>query len=129
MRRTAICGSGGGSVDSQKIEKDIEEIRDSIKEISKAMTQLALHSQRLDTLEQSVTDMRGEIKEFYKTVSKLRETCIAREAVYEQGKAFLERGGNDPQSWWNSQVAGVVRECAVILAGCLISAAVALYLK
>ena len=116
-------------MDSQKIERDIEEIRDSIKEISKAMTQLALHSQRLDTLEQSVSDMRGEIKEFYKTVSKIRETCIVREAVYEQGKAYLERGGHDPQSWWNSQVAGVVRECAVILAGCLISAAVALYLK
>ena len=116
-------------MDSQKIEKDIEEIRDSIKEISKAMTQLALHSQRLDTLEQSVTDMRGEIKEFYKTVSKLRETCLVREAVYLRGKEFLERSGNDPQSWWNSQVAGAVRECAVILAGCLISAAVALYLK
>ena len=116
-------------MDSQKIERDIEEIRDSIKEISKAMTQLALHSQRLDTLEQSVTDMRGEIKEFYRTASKLRETCIAREAVYEQVKAFLERGGHDPQSCGHSQVAGVVRECAVILAGCLISAAVALYLK
>ena len=116
-------------MDSQKIERDIEEIRDSIKEISKAMTQLALHSQRLDTLEQSVTGMRGEIKEFYKTVSKIRETCLVREAVYLRGKEFLERGGNDPQSWWISQVAGAVRECAVILAGCLISAAVALYLK
>ena len=116
-------------MDSQKIERDIEEIRDSIKEISKAMTQLALHSQRLDTLEQSVSNMRGEIKEFYKTVSKIRETCIVREAVYEQGKAYLERGGHDPQSWWNSQVAGVVRECVMVVVGCVLAAGVAVYLK
>lgn len=116
-------------MDSQKIEKDIEEIRDSIKEISKAMTQLALHSQRLDTLEQSVSDMRGEIKEFDKTVSKIRETCIVRESVYEHGKAYLERGGHDPQSWWNSQVAGAVRECIMVVVGCVLAAGVAVYLK
>lgn len=116
-------------MDSQKIERDIEEIRDSIKEISKAMTQLALHSQRLDTLEQSVSDMRGEIKEFYKTISQIRETCLVREAVYLRGKEFLERGGNDPQSWWNSQVAGAVRECVMVVVGCVLAAGVAVYLK
>ncbi len=117
-------------MDSQKIERDIEEIRDSIKEISKAMTQLALHSQRLDSLERNVTDLRGEIRTFSETTRQIRETCIAREHVYERGKKFLEEEGQrDPQSWWDSKVAGAVREGAAILAGCLISAAVAIYLK
>ena len=77
------------------LQQDIEEIKDSLKELAKAYTELALHNQRLVTLEQGLQGITKDVR-------RIQETCLVRGAK-------LDRLGEDPQDWWerNFSSAGV----------------------
>lgn len=77
------------------IEDDIKEIKESLKKLVEAYTELAIHNQRLTTLEQGMYTIGKDVR-------RMQETCIVRGAK-------LDRLGEDPQDWWerNFSSAGV----------------------
>lgn len=77
------------------IEDDIKEIKESLKKLVEAYTELALHNQRLTTLEQGLYGLNKDVR-------RIQETCLLRGAT-------LERLSEGPQDWWerNFSSAGV----------------------
>jgi hypothetical protein len=115
------------------MEHDIDMIRGTMGEISKVstktMVQLERNSQRLDSLEKTLYEMRSEMKEFVKFSNAIRETCILREDVYRRGKDFLDKGGNDPQTWWNKMTMSVMNHGMWIVLSVVLSTFVNSLLK
>ena len=121
-------------MDSQRIEnrfaQDIAEIKSALKELTLATTTLALHNQRLDTLENRVVKVETDLEQAWASVSDVQMTCRLREEVYKKGaKYFEENGGRTRDTWVNELLGGAVRNGLWIAVAAIISTAISIWMK
>lgn len=114
-------------MESQRIEADISEIKETLREVSKALNQLTLHSHRLDTLEESCRVFRGDLKQLADSISGIHDTCLERSDVFRWGRELRETGITDPQTWWDRMVANGVMTVAAAAAGGIVASLVGRY--
>lgn len=126
---------GGVMVDSQRIEErfaqDIAEIKSTLKELAMVTVTLALHNQRIDTIENRVARVETDFEQAWANIQDVKMTCKLREGVYEKGlKYFEEHGSNDtPDTWLNQLLGGAVRNGVWIAVAALISTAISILVK
>lgn len=115
-------------MDSQRIEErfaeDIAEIKQTLKELAMVTVTLALHNQRIDTIEGRVSKAESSLEQAWANIQDVQITCRLREGVYQKGlKYFEEHGMHDtPDSWLNQLIGGAVRNGIWIAAAALITA-------
>ena len=122
-------------MDSQRIEErfaqDIAEIKSTLKELAMVTVTLALHNQRIDTIENRVVRVETDLEQAWENIQDVKMTCKLREGVYEKGlKYFEEHGLNDtPDTWLNQLLGGAVRNGVWIVVAALISTAISILVK
>lgn len=114
-------------MDSQRIEADISEIKETLREVSKALNQLTLHSHRLDTLEESCRIFKDELKQLTIVIAGIHDTCLERSDVYRWGRELRETGITDPQTWWDRMVANGAMAVIGAAAGGVVASLVGRY--
>ena len=122
-------------MDSQRIEErfaqDIAEIKSTLKELAMVTVTLALHNQRIDTIENRVVRVETDLEQAWENIQDVKMTCKLREGVYEKGlKYFEEHWLNDtPDTWLNQLLGGAVRNGVWIAVAALISTAISILVK
>ena len=122
-------------MDSQRIEErfaqDIAEIKSTLKELAMVTVTLALHNQRIDTIENRVVRVETDLEQAWENIQDVKMTCKLREGVYKKGlKYFEEHGSNDtPDTWLNQLLGGAVRNGVWIAVAALISTAISILVK
>ena len=122
-------------VDSQRIEErfaqDIAEIKSTLKELAMVTVTLALHNQRIDTIENRVVRVETDLEEAWANMQDVKMTCKLREGVYEKGLKYFEEHGsnNTPDTWLNQLLGGAVRNGVWIAVAALISTAISILVK
>ena len=73
-----------------ELKQDLKEMKATLKELAMATTTLALHSQRLDNVENRVAKMETSHDEVWEAVKEIQSTCRVRERVYNYGLRHME---------------------------------------
>ena len=122
-------------MDSQRIEErfaqDIAEIKSTLKELAMVTVTLALHNQRIDTIENRVVRVETDLEQTWANMQDVKMTCKLREGVYEKGLKYFEEHGsnNTPDTWLNQLLGGAVRNGVWIAVAALISTAISILVK
>ena len=122
-------------MDSQRIEErfaqDIAEIKSTLKELAMVTVTLALHNQRIDTIENRVVRVETDLERTWANMQDVKMTCKLREGVYEKGLKYFEEHGsnNTPDTWLNQLLGGAVRNGVWIAVAALISTAISILVK
>lgn len=78
----------------ENLQKDIQEIKMSLKELAGAVTKLAIRSERIDAIEKTMALLTVEVKETQKNQAEIEKVCISRQAAVD----WCEAKRNDPYS-------------------------------
>jgi septal ring factor EnvC (AmiA/AmiB activator) len=107
-----------------ELRADIKEMKSTLKELAMATTTLALHSQRLDNVENRVAKMETGHDEVWEAVKEIQSTCRVRERVYNYGLRHMESPSMSRENWLNVFIGSAVRNGLWIAAAALITAAI-----
>lgn len=121
-------------MDSQRIEErfaqDIAEIKSTLKELAMVTVTLALHNQRIDTIENRVVKVETDLEQTWANIQDVKMTCKLREGVYLKGVKYFEEHGNQTgDTWLNQLLGGAVRNGVWIAVAALISTAISIMMK
>ena len=121
-------------MDSQRIEErfaqDIAEIKTTLKELAMVTVTLALHNQRIDTIEGRVVKIETDLEQAWENISNIEMTCKLREGVYLKGLKYFEENGNQSgDTWLNQLLGGAVRNGVWIAVAAVISTAISILMK
>lgn len=97
------------------IEDDIKEIKESLKKLVEAYTELALHNQRLTTLEQGLYGLNKDVR-------RMQENCIVRGAK-------LDRLSEAPQDWWERNFSSAGIKLIWLVVGGIVGTIIARYAR
>ena len=121
-------------MDSQRIEErfaqDIAEIKSTLKELAMVTVTLALHNQRIDTIENRVVKVETDLEQAWANMQDVKMTCKLREGVYLKSVRYFEEHGNQTgDTWLNQLLGGAVRNGVWIAVAALISTAISILVK
>ena len=92
-----------------ELRADIKEMKSTLKELAMATTTLALHSQRLDNVENRVAKMETSHDDVWEAVKEIQSTCRVRESVYNYGLRHMQNPGLSKENWLNVLIGSAVR--------------------
>jgi len=92
-----------------ELRADIKEMKATLKELAMATTTLALHSQRLDNVENRVVKIETSHDEVWEAVKEIQSTCRVRQRVYEYGLRHMESPSMSRENWLNVFLGAAVR--------------------
>ena len=107
-----------------ELRADIKEMKSTLKELAMATTTLALHSQRLDNVENRVAKIETSHDEVWEAVKEIQSTCRVRERVYNYGLRHMESPSMSRENWLNVFIGSAVRNGLWIAAAALITAVI-----
>lgn len=107
-----------------ELRADIKEMKSTLKELAMATTTLALHSQRLDNVENRVAKMETSHDDVWEAVKEIQSTCRVRERVYNYGLRHMESPSMSRENWLNVFIGSAVRNGLWIAAAALITAVI-----
>jgi septal ring factor EnvC (AmiA/AmiB activator) len=107
-----------------ELRADIKEMKSTLKDLAIATTTLALHSQRLDNVENRVAKMETGHDEVWEAVKEIQSTCRVRERVYNYGLRHMESPSMSRENWLNVFIGSAVRNGLWIAAAALITAVI-----
>ena len=111
-----------------ELRADIKEMKSTLKELAMATTTLALHSQRLDNVENRVAKMETSHDEVWEAVKEIQSTCRVRQRVYEYGMRHMENPSMSRENWRDIIIGGAVRNGIWIILTAVIMALVGRWL-
>ena len=91
------------------VKEDIQEIKQSIKELAIIAQNQAVQNQRMDSLEGSVVKIEKDVSESWKAIRKIDMRCLEREPVVKFGHRLMESPSHSPDDWWNLLIGSAVR--------------------
>jgi septal ring factor EnvC (AmiA/AmiB activator) len=107
-----------------ELRADIKEMKSTLKDLAIATTTLALHSQRLDNVENRVAKIETSHDEVWEAVKEIQSTCRVRERVYNYGLRHMESPSMSRENWLNVFIGSAVRNGLWIAAAALITAVI-----
>ena len=93
----------------ESVREDLREIKNSIKELTASMTQIALIDQRLGCAEVQIRKLSRDSDEAWESLKNIQATCHLRERVYEYGRTMLEAPSISRDNWLSVLIGGAVR--------------------
>ncbi len=109
----------------EEVRGDIREIKSAIKDLAAATITLALHSQKLDTIEASVSAVRTDLDKSWDEIRNIQRTCLLREGVYRRGSDFFEKElkeWHNQDDWLNLLLGSALRNGIWIAVAALVTA-------
>lgn len=92
-----------------ELRADIKEMKSTLKDLAMATTTLALHSQRLDNVENRVAKIETSHDDVWEAVKDIQSTCLVRQRVYEYGLRHMESPSMSRENWLNVFIGAAVR--------------------
>jgi len=91
------------------IKEDIQEIKQSIKELAIIAQNQAVKNQRMDSLEVRVVKIEKDVSESWKAIRKIDLRCVEREPVVKFGHRLMESPHHSPDDWWTMFLGSALR--------------------
>jgi hypothetical protein len=91
------------------VKEDIQEIKQSIKELAIIAQNQAVQNQRMDSMEGRVVKIEKDVSESWKAIRKIDMRCLEREPVVKFGHRLMESPSHSPDDWWNLLIGSAVR--------------------
>jgi len=91
------------------VKEDIQEIKQSIKELAIIAQNQAVQNQRMDSLEGSVVKIEKDVSESWKAIRKIDMRCLEREPVVKFGHRLMESPHHSPDDWWTMFLGSALR--------------------
>lgn len=91
------------------VKEDIQEIKQSIKELAIIAQNQAVQNQRMDSMEGRVVKIEKDVSESWKAIRKIDLRCVEREPVVKFGHRLMESPHHSPDDWWNLLIGSAVR--------------------
>lgn len=92
------------------VKEDIQEIKQSIKELAIIAQNQAVQNQRMDSLEGRVVKIEKDVSESWKAIRKIDLRCVEREPVVKFGHRLMESPpAQAPGDWWTMLLGSAVR--------------------
>ena len=111
-----------------ELRADIKEMKSTLKDLAMATTTLALHSQRLDNVENRVAKIETSHDEVWEVLKEIQTTCKIRERVYDYGLRHMESPSMSRENWLNVFLGSAVRNGIWIAVTALIVTAIGRWL-
>ena len=91
------------------VKEDIQEIKQSIKELAIIAQNQAVQNQRMDSLEVRVVKIEKDVSESWKAIRKIDLRCVEREPVVKFGHRLMESPHHSPDDWWTMFLGSALR--------------------
>jgi len=91
------------------VKEDIQEIKQSIKELAIIAQNQAVQNQRVDSLEVRVVKIEKDVSESWKAIRKIDMRCLEREPVVKFGHRLMESPHHSPDDWWTMFLGSALR--------------------
>lgn len=111
----------------QDIKTDIAEIKKTLTKLAEATTTLALHSQRLDSLESRISKIERTEDETWESLRTIETRCALRERVYDFGLRKMETASVSRDDWLNTLLGSALRNGLWIALTAAITGLIAAY--
>ena len=92
----------------ENLQKDIQEIKVSLKELAGAVTKLAIRSERIDAIEKTMALLTAEVKETQKNQAEIEKVCISRQAAVEWCEAKRSDPYSQPEPFFYRKASGLL---------------------
>jgi len=91
------------------VKEDIQEIKQSIKELAIIAQNQAVQNQRMDSMEGRVVKIEKDVSESWKAIRKIDLRCVEREPVVKFGHRLMESPHHSPDDWWTMFLGSALR--------------------
>lgn len=91
------------------VKEDIQEIKQSIKELAIIAQNQAVQNQRMDSMEARVVKIEKGVSESWKAIRKIDLRCVEREPVVKFGHKLMESPHHSPDDWWTMFLGSALR--------------------
>ena len=91
------------------VKEDIQEIKQSIKELAIIAQNQAVQNQRMDSMEGRVVKIEKDVSESWKAIRKIDLRCVEREPVVKFGHKLMESPHHSPDDWWTMFLGSALR--------------------
>ena len=91
------------------VKEDIQEIKQSIKELAIIAQNQAVQNQRMDSMEGRVVKIEKDVSESWKAIRKIDMRCLEREPVVKFGHRLMESPHHSPDDWWTMFLGSALR--------------------
>ena len=91
------------------VKEDIQEIKQSVKELAVVAQNQAVQNQRIEVIERRTGKLETEIEHTWECIRKIDRKCLEREPVVKFGHRLMESPHHSPDDWWTMFLGSALR--------------------